>query len=232
MPTLFSGTMSSGHQSRSPGDYSFEFGDDAFETTGLEVKIPTNLVHISSAMGFAKQQPNVDRLLGNMALSPPGLRRGTSSYRKIKINNTVIFVIDGVFKSRARVEVSFSSNIHDISVMKEAQFVVSLQADSDVTITKGSEASVGESVMPDAPAGEIPIGAVKIACSSRRFDAGTTSLADSTLTVAYTDYAFLPGSDNADVIWSDGVVADGAVTFTRKSSGISGLAFCYILIGQ
>lgn len=139
--------------------------------------------------------------LGNRATSAAGLVIGSSSKAKVKIANTVSYLIDGVFKSKTTAEVAFTATTHDIpadaDTVQEAVYVMTLKADGTPTLTMGDIATgAGNALYPDfadLPVGEAVVGAVRIAvdAGSTDFDASTDELDESHLTVAYEDLGIL-----------------------------------------
>lgn len=139
-----------------------------------------------------------------MALSAAGLTIGSVAPEKVKIANTVTYLIDGVVKTKASAEVAFTAATHDIAAdaqnVKEAVYLLSLAADGTPTITKGTTATgAGNAAIPAVPANQAPIGHVRIAVAAGAtpFDATTNALNAAHLTVTYTDLAFVSGAIGA-----------------------------------
>lgn len=138
-------------------------------------------------------------VMQNMALSAAGLTIGSSSKKTVKIANTVTYLAAGVFKSKTTAEKAFTATTHDITAnalsVQEAVYVVSLQADGTVTLTKGTTTTgAGNAPIPDGPANETVIGYLRLAVEAGAvdFDASTDELDESHLTDTYTDVSFLP----------------------------------------
>ena len=143
----------------------------------------------------------VNELMGskNLSLASAGLVIGSVSAAKVKIANTVPYLINGEFKSISTQEVPFTATDHDIaahaSMVKEAVYLLSVAANGTVSITMGAIANgAGKAVSPAAPANQSVLGHVRIAVAAgaTSFTAATTLLSDGALTVTYTNLARLP----------------------------------------
>ena len=142
----------------------------------------------------------------NMALGPAGLAIGTASAAKIKIVNTVAFLVDAVFKSKATAEVAFTAITHDITndaaVVKEAVYLVTLDSAGTPTLTKGVTATgAGNALVPNPPSGGTVIGYLRlaVAAGATPFDASTDLLSAAHLTDTYVDLAFVPGQASSEI---------------------------------
>lgn len=132
------------------------------------------------------------------ALSAAGLVIGSAVASKVKIANTVTYLIGGAFKSKTTAEVAFTATTHDIpanagSVQEQCYFVC-LDGTGTATIVAGGIATgAGKAVLPEVPAGLCVIGSVRIAVAagSTPFTGATTLLSAGALTVAYTDLGFV-----------------------------------------
>lgn len=127
-------------------------------------------------------------------LASPGLVIGSSSAAKVKIANTVNYLVNGVFCTKTTAEVAFTATSHDIaanaSYVQEAVYLLSLQAGGTATLTMGAIATgAGNAVIPATPANEAAIGYVRIAVAAGAtpFDASTDLLSAGHLTVTYTN---------------------------------------------
>lgn len=156
--------------------------------SSLETKVATDMV---AAINNLRQQ------LGDMCLTAAGLTIGSGSAAKVKIANTVTYLIDGVFKSKETAEIAFTATDHDItanaSSVQEACYTVSLQANGTATLTMGDVATgAGQAEVPAPPAGECMIGYLRLAVAqgSTDFDASTDLLSAGHLTDTYVDTAF------------------------------------------
>lgn len=139
---------------------------------------------------------------GNNCHSAAGLVIGSSSAKKIKITNTVLFTILGVFKSKTTAETAFTATTHDITAVagsiQEAVYLVSLDASGTVTITKGTTATgSGNAEIPSCPAGNAAIGYLRlaVAAGSTDFDASSDDLSAGHLTDTYVDYSAIGGDE-------------------------------------
>ena len=143
--------------------------------------------------------------LSYMALSSAGLAIGTTT-SQVKIANTVVYLNNGVVKTKTTADIAFTATSHDIaanaSAVREAVYLLSLSANGTATITKGVEATgAGNALIPNTPAGNTPIGHVRIAVAAGAtpFDATTNALNAGHLTVTYTNVAFDASKLGADV---------------------------------
>lgn len=157
---------------------------------------------------------------GNVCLAAAGLTIGSGDASKIKITNTVVFLNKGVFKSKSTAETVFTATIHDITAVsgsvQEAVYLVSLQADGTVIITKGATATgAGNAVIPSTPAGETAIGYLRlaVAAGSTDFDATSDDLSAGHLTDTYVDLSSLGGEEL--------ITADGISQYAGTSAGDS-----------
>lgn len=164
---------------------------------------------VDPALGM-NQQGLMDRLDAmhtshqNRALSAAGLAIGTVSAAKVKIVNTVNYLSGGVFKSKASAEVAFTTTTHDIpnnpAKIQEAKYLLTLDASGNPTLTMGAIADQNLSLLPEIPAGQTPIGYVKVsvAAGATKFTANSDLLSAGHLTVTYVDLGYLaPRFDSA-----------------------------------
>lgn len=112
------------------------------------------------------------------------IAEGTNA-NTIKTTNAITFRIAGVNYTKAATD-----NIAMTACAQQADntyclYLVSIQADGDVVITKGTEVATDTAVLPACPAGECPIGYFKIATSGGTFTSGTTDLGDAAVTDTY-----------------------------------------------
>lgn len=140
----------------------------------------------------------VNKALKNAVLSDAGLRiKGGSASPLAQNENAVVFLIDGVYKSKAQADIAFTATTHDIAAdagaVQEAVYAVSLQGDGTITVTMGEIASgAGNAVAPQAPEGEALVGYIRVAvdAGATDFDASSDDLDASHLTVTFEDRAF------------------------------------------
>lgn len=111
---------------------------------------------------------------------------GTKS--QMKTTNAISYVIDGILYTKsATASIAFTATDDDITANMERQYLVSIDADGDITVTAGDEAEVGASELPSVPADSAVIGSLKIALDNdATFDATTTLLDASDVTTTYT----------------------------------------------
>jgi len=147
---------------------------------------------------------------GTRALASAGLAIGTASKAKLLIANTVIFMIAGLYYSKATAEVAFTATSMDIaanaSSVQEAVYLLSLAANGTATITKGTTAAgAGNAAIPATPASNVAIGyaRVAVAAGTTPFDASTDELDAAHLTVTYTNVYSL--GDSAELLSSLGI---------------------------
>ena len=143
---------------------------------------------------------NQAKASSNLSMNAAGLVIGSVSAAKVKITNTVNFLINNAFKSIATQEVAFTATTHDIvanaSVVREAVYLLSTNAAGTVVITMGQIVNgSGNAVVPAVPsASPSVLGMVRIAVAAgaTSFTAATTLLSNGALTVTYTDLSMLP----------------------------------------
>lgn len=125
------------------------------------------------------------------------LAEGTNA-NTIKTTNAVTYTINGVNYTKAATD-----NIAMTACAQQATdtyclYLVSIQADGDVVITKGTEVATDTAVLPAIPASEAPLGYIKIATASgATFTSGTTDLGAANVTDTYTELAYAMGTTNA-----------------------------------
>lgn len=174
-----------------------------------------NITRGTKAAGLGAKLDEIITLINQMSawkncsLSAAGLVIGSVSAAKVKIANTVNYVINGAFKSISTQEVAFTATTHDIpanaSAVQEAVYVLTVALNGTVSITMGLIATgSGKALVPDAlPANQAVIGQVRIAVAAgaTSFTAATTLLNNGALTVTYTDLESLPiTAPNVDVL--------------------------------
>lgn len=143
---------------------------------------------------------NQARASSNRSLNAAGLVIGSVTASKVKITNTVGYLINNAFKSIATQEVLFTATTHDIaanaSAVREAVYVLTVNAAGTVAMTMGQIVNgLGNAVVPAVlPASQAVIGQVRIAVAAGAtpFTAATTLLSNGALTVTYTDLSMLP----------------------------------------
>lgn len=132
--------------------------------------------------------------LGYSAFSKAGLAIGSGSKAKVLITNTVNFTNNGVMLQKATAEIAFTATTHDIPAnadsVQEACYLLSLNSSGTATLTMGTIATgSGNAVVPACPAGNTPIGYVRIAIAAGAtpFDASTDLLDAAHITDTYVD---------------------------------------------
>lgn len=130
------------------------------------------------------------RALFNRPLGAPGLVIGTSSATDIKVANTIAFLLDGVFEAvGAAFEIGPGGN--NLGNSEKCIYLVSIASGgSSGTATQSAvvAASDDDPDLPAVPAGECPVGTVKVETdSSHTFTPGTDNLNKTGVTATYTD---------------------------------------------
>lgn len=169
-------------------------------------KIGTLLRHVvSSVLELRADHASLRTLLRNQCLTSAGLAIGTVSKAKVKIVNTTIYFNAGAVKSKATAEVAFTATTHDVTAnagaARERWYLIALAADGTPSITAGTQGAVGSGTFPATPAGETPIGLVRIevAAGATDFDATTDELDEAHITDEYYNL-FGCGFNFADVV--------------------------------
>lgn len=132
------------------------------------------------------------------ALTSPGLVIGTSSTAAVKIANTTVFKIGGLFYSKAGAEIAFTATApSNIATGYEQCFMLTLDSSGNGLLVPGAPSlGAGTSVIPNYPGlntglnnlTACPIGYVRVLnTSGSAFTAGTTALSASGITVAYVN---------------------------------------------
>ena len=141
----------------------------------------------------------IDTRLKYQCLSNPGVVIGTSSAAKVKITNTTVFLFNGQFGSKATAEVAFTATTHDITAsattVQEAMYLLSFSDISGTPVLTMGEIATGSgnAVLPEIPAANTPIGAVRVAVAagSTNFDASTDLLSAGHITDTFYSYGYL-----------------------------------------
>lgn len=128
------------------------------------------------------------------SFSNVGLTIGTTSTAKVKIGVASSCTFGGVFGTAlaANTEVAFTATTHDIpasaSAVQEACYLLSVDSAGAATLTMGAIASgSGSALVPDCPAGNCPIGYLRlaVAAGATSFDATSDALSAGHLTDTY-----------------------------------------------
>jgi len=116
------------------------------------------------------------------------LSAGTSDTAKVKVAayNTWF---DGAFLGFPAAEKAFTATTHDVDSSKYATYKLSVKSDSTLTLTMSAAtyttADSAIDALPATPTGEISLGYILLYASGGAFDASTTKLNASTVTVTY-----------------------------------------------
>lgn len=118
---------------------------------------------------------------------------------QVKTVNTVQYSLNHKRYTKAAFTKAFTATTHDIpanaSAVQEAIYLYSLDASGNITCTMGEIASgSGSAVPPATPAGNCPVGALRlaVAAGATSFDATTDELDEAHLTDTYYDLKLNP----------------------------------------
>lgn len=163
-------------------------------------------MQIGFPISEGKQHVGFFTNLMHQGLSSAGMAIGTSSKKALKIANTVVYSVWGSIKSKTTAEIAFTATTMDIPAsaasVREACYIVSLDASGTATITMGAITSgAGTARFPATPDGLTTIGAARIAVAAGTtpFDATTDDLDASHLTVTYYNISMNPGNFDVEM---------------------------------
>ena len=133
-------------------------------------------------------RPAVDRM-GCQCMNAAGLTIGSGSKKKIKIANTVDYLINGVMYQKTTAEVDFTATTHDMPISSFSVYCLYINGAGTVTVVKGSTASTAAAVIFPAPLeGQALLGYVRLATSAGAiFDATSDDLDAAHITDTYVD---------------------------------------------
>jgi len=163
-------------------------------TVEAVVRTAQNLAASSPRSDVAAMFDLVVRLgnfLATRCLTAAGLVIGSVAPEKVKIANTITFVINGKFYSKTTAEIAIPATMTmaDNGATRQVYGVLTVDVNGTVTITPGTIAL--SAVLPSSdslPADQAMIGHVKIsAAAGTAFTATSTSLAAAGITTTYTD---------------------------------------------
>lgn len=125
---------------------------------------------------------------GQSVMSSPVLAIGSSSKAKV-LNSAFTVVRDGVVSTIASAETAFTATTHDLAALTGAVYLIYLDANNAIKISKGTATTGGTgATCPATPTGGLKIGEVKIVCANAAtFTGATTELDAADLTVTYTN---------------------------------------------
>ncbi len=145
-----------------------------------------------------------------------GLTIGSGDAKKVKITDTVIFHNDGLLKSKASAESTFSTTASTtLAISSWCKYLVTLNASGTPKITEGNHTTVNAAaaLLPAVPTGETPIGYLQVATDGTgTFVPDTDDLSDGAVTDTYVDLAWPDsGVDALTVLSATGLSALGAM---------------------
>jgi hypothetical protein len=129
-------------------------------------------------------------LLGTRCNMSAGLAEGSDA-ATLKTTRAVSYMINGQIYNKA-----ITDNIAMTACAQQAAnttclYLVSIQADGDVVVTKGTDGVTDE--LPNVPDGECAIGAFKVVLAGgATFTSGTTDLSAANVTATYADLGIRP----------------------------------------
>jgi hypothetical protein len=134
---------------------------------------------------------------GFLSLSAAGLAAGTNT-GTFKTASTLTFTNNGIFKSKSATDnLTFSSGHTALAASQACLFGIWVNASGTITTTQGPIVAAGDPCpVPGAAAANVTlVGLIKVTTSSSgAFTPGTTGLAASGVTAAYSDCMDMPGS--------------------------------------
>uniref|UniRef100_A0A6M3XKQ9 Uncharacterized protein n=1 Tax=viral metagenome TaxID=1070528 RepID=A0A6M3XKQ9_9ZZZZ len=143
---------------------------------------------------------------GTACFSKAGLAEGTNDHTiKTAAPNGagVDFAINGLSYHKADTDNIAPTVCDEQALGTTCLYVVTLQTDGDVVVTKGNEVdnddlSGGYAVLdwPTPPAGECPVGAIKVAAGTTAFTVGVDDITDDvgTGTITFYDFFAVPAA--------------------------------------
>lgn len=144
----------------------------------------------------------------DMGLSKAGLDLdGDGSAADLETNAAFEYAINGVCYSLAaqgQIDLSSLAGYTPVAIATATQAIllVSVNAAGTIHVTQGT-AHASAAVCPDTPAGDVPLGYVKIVnASGSDFTPGTTELSAAGITDTYVDLVFSPVGANGQGITS------------------------------
>lgn len=156
----------------------------------------------------------------NSCSTAVGLAEGTDA-ATIKTAATAQYQIGGQRYTKAATDNIAVTATAEQAISTFCMYLVSVVANGDVTVTKGTELGTDAAVLPALPANSAPIGAFKIATDGvTTFTGGTTDLGAAGITDTYYDLAYVnSGADAATE-----VAASSAATLSATTAITSGPA--------
>lgn len=121
----------------------------------------------------------------------------TTNKAKFKTTNTLAFLIDGVFKSKAATDnLVFSSGHTSLAASQACLFGVWIDASGNVTTNQGPIVAAGDPCpVPASNNGKALVGLIKVSCDSTgAFVPNTTNFDGTGVTTTYIDCSRMPGA--------------------------------------
>lgn len=131
---------------------------------------------------------------GNFNLANAVLAEGTNA-GTLKTTAATSFNINGLLYSKAatdNITITAGAVQADLTT---CMYLVTIETDGDVVVTKGTEQLTGSGkdlLWPAIPANSAVLGAIKVVTSGATFTAGTTDLGAGTVTDTYYNYMTPP----------------------------------------
>lgn len=181
------------------GGYAFTAKELGFlvgsEVLAAEQAAPSGLSAVQVVKDGADHKVKIKAIRGDFApnrlLDPAGLAIGTDKTRVLSAAFGMSHL--GVNSVKASVETPFTATTDDIPAdadkVQERSYLLSIDSAGTITVTPGAVADEDQSVPGSLPAGDAPMGVVKIkvAAGATPFDATSDDLDAAHLTTTFTD---------------------------------------------
>lgn len=133
---------------------------------------------------------------GYMSLTSGGLAV-TTDKTKFKTVNTITYILNGIFYSKAATDnLAFSAGHTALAASQSCVFAVWLDSAGNVTTTQGPIVASGDPCpVPTSNGARALIGLIKVVCSAAgAFTPGSTNADATGVTTTYTNAAVMPGT--------------------------------------
>lgn len=127
---------------------------------------------------------------GNFNLANAVLAEGTNA-NTIKTTAATSFSVNGLLYSKAATDNIAMTACAVQADLTSCMYLVTIETDGDVVITKGTEQLTGSGkdlLWPAIPANSAVLGAIKVVTSGATFTSGTTDLGAGTVTDTYYNF--------------------------------------------